>query len=203
MKEKHYNRENRAGGERGREKGTVGFWKVGEEKRPVCQTEERWRGKTEYDYMKHEWYKMKMSARDEGVELKPKEVRKQQEDKRQRDGGWRSHSHVEDGLLVSHHLAVSHCQGVVASLQVKILKCQLDHLENSRDITKTTMNDRCLNVCYTTCRGGNPSHLSQCIPLSIHQSFINLFWTFIWHRSIHMYATAVYVVCESSHFYCY
>ena len=53
---------------------------------------------------------------------------------------------MEDGLLVSHHLAVSHCQGVIASLQVKILKCQLDHLDNRGDIAERTINDRRLNA---------------------------------------------------------
>lgn len=82
---------------------------------------------------------------------------------------------MEDGLLVSHHIAVSHCERVIAALQVKILKRQLDHLDNSGDIAKTTVNDRCLNVLDTRCRGETSAHLSLCVSQSIHSSSINLF----------------------------
>lgn len=57
------------------------------------------------------------------------------------DQGWKSHSHMEDGLLVSHHLSVSDCQGVVAALQVKILKCQFDYLDSRWSITTVTISE--------------------------------------------------------------
>lgn len=82
---------------------------------------------------------------------------------------------MEDGLLVPHHLAISYRQGVIAALQVKILKCQLDYLDNSGDIAKTTINDRYLSASDTGCRGEAPFHLWLSIPLSIRLSSINLF----------------------------
>lgn len=82
---------------------------------------------------------------------------------------------MEDGLLVSDHLAISHRQGVIASLQVKILKCQLDHLDNSGDIVETTVNDRCLNAPDTSCRGETSPHLWLSILLSFLLSSVNLF----------------------------
>lgn len=103
--------------------------------------------------------------------------------KGEREGGRRSHSHMEDGLLVSNHLAVSHCQSVIASLQVKILKSQLNHLYNSGDIAKTTINNRCWNAPDIRCRGEIPSRLSLYIPPLIQASSINLFRTFVWHGS--------------------
>lgn len=109
---------------------------------------------------------------------------------------------MEDGLLVSHHLAIPHRQGVIAPLQVKILKCQLDHLDNSGDIAKTTVNDRCLNAPDTSCRGVNPFHLWLSISLSIHPSSFNLFCICVWHNYIHMNVTAVYNTFKTSILYC-
>lgn len=40
---------------------------------------------------------------------------------------------MEDGLLISDHLAIPYCQSIIASLQVKVLKGQLDYLNNSKD----------------------------------------------------------------------
>lgn len=48
---------------------------------------------------------------------------------------------MEDGLLVSHHLSISDCQGVVATLQVKILKCQFDYLDTRWNITTVTISE--------------------------------------------------------------
>lgn len=48
---------------------------------------------------------------------------------------------MEDGLLVSHHLSISDCQGVVATLQVKILKCQFDYLDSRWSITVVTISE--------------------------------------------------------------
>lgn len=48
---------------------------------------------------------------------------------------------MEDGLLVSHHLSISNCQGVVATLQVKILKCQFDYLDTRWNITTVTISE--------------------------------------------------------------
>lgn len=48
---------------------------------------------------------------------------------------------MEDGLLVSHHLSVSDCQGVVAALQVKVLKCQFDYLDSRWSITTVTISE--------------------------------------------------------------
>lgn len=66
---------------------------------------------------------------------------------------------MEDGLLVSHHLSVSDCQGVVAALQVKILKCQFDYLDSRWSITTVTISDRCWNVSDARCRGEPSVHL--------------------------------------------
>lgn len=86
-----------------------------------------------------------------------------------------SHSHVEDGLLVSHYLAISNRQRVVASLQVKIFKCQLDHLDNGGDINETNEGSRCLNTPWTKCRGEISSHLWLPFPLFINPSYISFF----------------------------
>lgn len=56
---------------------------------------------------------------------------------------------MEDGLLVPNHLAVSDRQGVVAALQVKVLKCQLDYLDDGGDRAKTTVTATSLNPCDT------------------------------------------------------
>lgn len=66
---------------------------------------------------------------------------------------------MEDGLLVSHHLSVSDCQGVVAALQVKILKCQFDYLDSRWSITTVTISDGCWNVSDMRCRGEPSFHL--------------------------------------------
>lgn len=80
-------------------------------------------------------------------------------DYRHKDQGWRSHSHVEDGLLVSHHLSISDCQGVVATLQVKILKCQFDYLDSRWSITTVTISDGRWNASDMRCRGEPSFHL--------------------------------------------
>lgn len=41
---------------------------------------------------------------------------------------------MEDGLLVSHHGSVPNSQRIVTTLQVKVLKGQLYHLGNSKDV---------------------------------------------------------------------
>ena len=53
--------------------------------------------------------------------------------------GKERHSHVEDGLLVPHHVSVSHRQCVVATLQVKVLERQLDHLEMEKSREGTSL----------------------------------------------------------------
>lgn len=73
---------------------------------------------------------------------------------------------MEDGLLVPNHLAVPDRQGVIAALQVKVLKCQLDYLDDSGDIAKTTVIGTSLNTCDTRCRGETPPHLRPRIPLT-------------------------------------
>lgn len=77
---------------------------------------------------------------------------------------------MEDGLLVPDHLAVPDRQGVVAALQVKILKCQLDHLDDSGDIAKTTVTAASLNVCDTRCRGETPTAPAAPDPTDVFQS---------------------------------
>jgi len=67
------------------------------------------------------------------------EDREQREVVKQKQRGQMSHSHVEDGLLVSHHLPVSHRQGVVASFQVKVHKGQLYYLDRSSGSGKRQM----------------------------------------------------------------
>lgn len=94
-----------------------------------------------------------------------------------------SHSHVEDGLLVSHYLAVSNRQRVVASLQVKIFKCQLDHLDNGGDINETNEGSRCLNTPWTKCRGEISSHLWLPFPLFINPSYISFFFFISVHQT--------------------
>lgn len=65
MKRKRNSTAERGGleGKGKRERGAARCREVEEEKRQVCQKEERWRGrrkqKTEYDYMEHEWRKWK------------------------------------------------------------------------------------------------------------------------------------------------
>lgn len=108
-----------------------------------------------------------------------------------------SHSHVEDGLLVSHHLAVSNRQGVVASLQVKIFKCQLDHLDNGGDINETNEGSRCLNTPWTKCRGEISSHLWLSFPLFINPSSIKFFFLISAHQTsscIHCSSIFIYFV---------
>lgn len=73
---------------------------------------------------------------------------------------------MEDGLLVPNHLAIPDRQGVIAALQVKVLKCQLDYLDDSGDIAKTTITGTSLNTCDTRCRGETPPHLRPRIPLT-------------------------------------
>lgn len=48
---------------------------------------------------------------------------------------------MENGLLVSHHLSISDRQGVVSTLQVKILKCQFDYLDSRWSITMVTISE--------------------------------------------------------------
>lgn len=73
---------------------------------------------------------------------------------------------MEDGLLVPNHLAVPNRQGVIAALQVKILKCQLDYLDGNGDIAKTTVTGTSLNTCDIRCSGESPPHLRPQIPLT-------------------------------------
>lgn len=80
---------------------------------------------------------------------------------------------MEDGLLVPHHLAVPNRQCVIAALQVKILKCQLDYLDDSGDIAKTTVMDGSLNAFDTRCRGETPFHLWLSGPFYAFQSPLN------------------------------
>lgn len=133
---------------------------------------------------------------------KAEDVREQREDERHKDQGWQSHSHMEDGLLVSHHFAISYRQGVIATLQVKILKCQLDYLDSSRDIARTTINKGYLNAFDIRCRGETPSHLWLSILLSLCLSSANLSWSYVWHNSICGYARLVCTVLPRDFPYC-
>lgn len=66
---------------------------------------------------------------------------------------------MEDGLLVPHHLSVSDCQGVVAALQVKILKRQFDYLDSRWSIATVTISEGRRNLSDTRCRGEPSLHL--------------------------------------------
>lgn len=140
-----------------RVQGSGGGEKTSVSKRRKLKRKEK--AKREYNYTEHEWQKWKWSRGMIVWNRSQKKLENRGEIKGKKDGGRRSHSHVEDGLLVSHHVAVSHRQGVIASLEVKILKRQLDHLGDSEDIVKTTTNDSCLNAPDTRCRGETPLHL--------------------------------------------
>lgn len=196
MKEKQYNREKRAGGEREERGVLLGASKWKRRRKGMCAKKRRKvrrKRETEYDYMEREQQKWKwlLERKVWGESQKKKKLRvNRREMKGKKDGGQRSHSHVEDGLLVSHHLAISHRQGVIASLQVKILKCQLDHLDNSRDITETTVSDRHLNALCTRCRGETPSHLWLSICLS--SIYLSISSEYCVHFHPHTYQLCVF-----------
>lgn len=83
---------------------------------------------------------------------------------------------MEDGLLVPYHLTVTNRQGVVATLQVKILKCQLDYLDGGGHIAKTSVKAVSFNTADTRCRGETSLHVrpaeSLCLSISL-ESFLH------------------------------